>query len=69
MDGPSRRARTLLGAAGAALAPAGPVMLLRGGTGRNGIRAEPAAREITFPERRLPVEPAAHAGRRVPQRP
>lgn len=65
MDGSHRRAGTLLAAVGVALTVAGPVMLWRGRSGRKEIRAELAAQRITFPERGLPVELAAHAGRRV----
>ncbi|MHB9856993.1 hypothetical protein [Streptomyces sp. YIM S03343] len=54
MDGSSRRARTLLGAVATALTLAGPVMLLRGSSGRREIRAEATAQKITFPEHRLP---------------
>ncbi|WP_326574898.1 hypothetical protein OG250_06485 [Streptomyces sp. NBC_00487] len=65
MDGSHRRAGTLLGTVGTALAAAGPVMLWRGRSGRKEIRTELAAQRITFPERGLPAELAAHAGRRV----
>ncbi|WP_034485273.1 hypothetical protein [Actinomadura oligospora] len=65
MDGSRLGARALLGTVGAALAVAGPVMVLRGRGGRKEIRAELTAQKITFPERGLPVELAAYAGRRV----
>ncbi|WP_327720259.1 hypothetical protein OG381_36600 [Streptomyces sp. NBC_00490] len=65
MDGSRRRAGTLLGTVGAALMVAGPVMLLRGRSGRKEIRAELADQKITFPERGLPAELAAYAGRPV----
>ncbi|MEU0088932.1 hypothetical protein [Streptomyces sp. NPDC006274] len=65
MDGSRRRAGTLLGTVGATLAVAGPVMVLRGRSGSKEIRAELADQRITFPERGLPAELAAHAGRRV----
>ncbi|MEU9670547.1 hypothetical protein AB0E25_34255 [Streptomyces bobili] len=65
MDGSQRRAGILLGTVGTALAVAGPVMLWRGRGGRNEIRGELAAQKITFPDRGLPAELAAHAGRRV----
>ncbi|MFJ9720705.1 hypothetical protein ACIRPQ_33000 [Streptomyces sp. NPDC101213] len=65
MDGSPRRAGILLGTVGAALAVAGPVMLWRGRGGRKEIREELAAQKITFPDRGLPAELAAHAGRPV----
>jgi hypothetical protein len=65
MDGSRRWAGTLLGTVGTALAVAGPVMVLRGLGGRKEIRAELAAQKITFPDRGLPAELAAHAGRGV----
>ncbi|CAM5568532.1 hypothetical protein SAURM35S_02946 [Streptomyces aurantiogriseus] len=65
MDGSHRRAGTLLGTVGIALAVAGPVMVWRGRSGRKEIRTELAAQKIIFPERGLPAELAAHAGRRV----
>ncbi|MET8570095.1 hypothetical protein [Streptomyces sp. NPDC004783] len=65
MNGSHRRAGTLLGTVGTALAVAGPVMVLRGRGGRKEIRAELAGQKITFPERGLPAELAAHAGRQV----
>ncbi|MGW3954341.1 hypothetical protein ACWEKM_26200 [Streptomyces sp. NPDC004752] len=65
MDGSHRRAGTLLGTVGMALGVAGPVMVLRGRSGRKEIRTELAAQKITFPDRGLPVELAAYAGRRV----
>ncbi|MFF2516531.1 hypothetical protein [Streptomyces sp. NPDC058086] len=65
MDGSRRRAGTLLGTVGIALAAAGPVMLLRGRSGRKEIRAELAAQKITFPDRGLPAELAAYVGRGV----
>ncbi|MDQ0958175.1 hypothetical protein QFZ66_002053 [Streptomyces sp. B4I13] len=65
MDGSRRRAGTLLGTVGIALAVAGPVMVWRGRNGRKEIRAELADQKITFPERGLPAELAAYAGRPV----
>ncbi|MXM65338.1 hypothetical protein GR925_18260 [Streptomyces sp. HUCO-GS316] len=65
MDGSHRRAGTLLGTVGTALVVAGPVMLLRGRSGRNEIRTELAAQKITFPDHGLPDELAAYTGRRV----
>ncbi|WP_374985068.1 hypothetical protein [Streptomyces fradiae] len=65
MDGSHRRAAALLGAVGAALAAAGPVMVWRGRGGRREIRAELAAQRIAFPEHGLPEGLAAHAGREV----
>ncbi|WP_149182812.1 hypothetical protein [Streptomyces sp. TRM49041] len=65
MDGSRRRTGTLLGTVGTALAVVGPVMVLRGRSGRREIRAELADQKITFPEGGLPGELAAHAGRRV----
>lgn len=65
MDGSHRRAGTLLRTVGAALVVAGPVMLWRGRSGRKEIRTELVAQKITFPERGLPAELAAYAGRRV----
>ncbi|MFF3942956.1 hypothetical protein [Streptomyces phaeofaciens] len=65
MDGSHRRTGTLLRAVGAALAVAGPVMVLRGRSGRKEIRSELAAQKITFPDRGLPAELAAYAGRRL----
>ncbi|MFJ8112067.1 hypothetical protein [Streptomyces sp. NPDC096132] len=65
MDASHRRAGTLLGTVGIALGVAGPVMLWRGRSGRKEIRTELAAQKITFPQRGLPAELAAHAGHRV----
>ncbi|MGC0336717.1 hypothetical protein [Streptomyces sp. SLBN-8D4] len=65
MDGSHRRAGALLGTVGAALVVAGPVMLWRGRSGRKEIRTELAAQKIAFPERGLPADLAAYAGRRV----
>ncbi|MDX3451714.1 hypothetical protein PV396_07070 [Streptomyces sp. ME02-8801-2C] len=65
MDGSHRRAGTLLGTVGAALVVTGPVMLWRGRSGRKEIRTELAAQKITFPERGLPADLSAYAGRRV----
>lgn len=65
MDGSHARAGALLTTVGIALGVAGPVMVLRGRSGRKEIRTELAAQKITFPERGLPAELAAHAGRRV----
>ncbi|PWI12913.1 hypothetical protein DI272_01175 [Streptomyces sp. Act143] len=65
MDGSHRRAGALLGTVGAALAIAGPVMVLRGRSGRKEIRTELTAQKITFPHHGLPDELADHAGRRV----
>ncbi|MFE9880275.1 hypothetical protein [Streptomyces sp. NPDC005784] len=65
MDGTHRRAGTLLGTVGVALAVAGPVMLVRGRSGRKEIRTELAAQKITFPDRGLPAELKAYAGQPV----
>ncbi|MET8565118.1 hypothetical protein ABZV75_32855 [Streptomyces flaveolus] len=65
MDGSHRRARALLAAVGTALGVAGPVMVLRGRSGRKEIRGELAAQKITFPERGLPDALAAYAGQPV----
>ncbi|MFD3484875.1 hypothetical protein [Streptomyces sp. NPDC058665] len=65
MDGSHRRAGTLLATVGTALGVAGPVMVPRARSGRKEIRTELAAQKITFPERGLPPELAAYAGRRV----
>ncbi|WP_432058324.1 hypothetical protein [Streptomyces sp. bgisy022] len=65
MDGSHARAGALLATVGIALCVAGPVMVLRGRSGRKEIRTELAAQKITFPERGLPAELATHAGRRV----
>ncbi|MFR0354258.1 hypothetical protein [Streptomyces sediminimaris] len=62
MNGAYRRTSALLGAAGAALLTAGPVMLLRGRSGRKEIRAELAAQRITFPRHGLPARLAHLAG-------
>ncbi|WP_405638897.1 hypothetical protein [Streptomyces sp. NBC_00019] len=65
MDASRRRAGTLLGTVGTALTVAGPVMVLRGRSGRREIRTELAAQKITFPRHGLPAELAAYAGHRV----
>ncbi|MEU5592839.1 hypothetical protein [Streptomyces sp. NPDC020298] len=65
MHGSHRRAGTLLGTVGIALGLAGPVMVLRGRSGRKEIRTELAAQKITFPDRGLPAHLAAYAGRHV----
>ncbi|MDX3242895.1 hypothetical protein [Streptomyces sp. ME18-1-4] len=65
MDGSHRGAGALLATVGTALGVAGPVMVLRGRSGRKEIRTELAAQKITFPERGLPAELAAYAGRSV----
>ncbi|MDW8804485.1 hypothetical protein P1P68_06695 [Streptomyces scabiei] len=65
MDASHRRAGTLLAAVGTALGVAGPVMVLRGRSGRKEIRTELAAQKITFPERGLPADLAPYAGRPV----
>ncbi|GAA2263812.1 hypothetical protein GCM10010415_29310 [Streptomyces atrovirens] len=65
MDGSHRRASTLLATVGTALAVAGPVMMLRGRSGRKEIRNELAAQKITFPEHGLPAALASYAGRSV----
>ncbi|GGW47065.1 hypothetical protein GCM10010503_24830 [Streptomyces lucensis JCM 4490] len=65
MNGPHRRAATLLGTVGIALSVAGPVMLLRGRGGRKEIRTELAAQKITFPGHGLPADLARHAGTTV----
>ncbi|MDF2710210.1 MAG: hypothetical protein K0R62_5862 [Nonomuraea muscovyensis] len=56
-----RTAVALLGAAGAAMLVAGPVMVVRGGKGRAEIRSELRGQSITFPDK----GPAADAGRAV----
>lgn len=65
MDGSRRLAGTLLGTVGTALAVAGPVMVLRGRSGRKEIRSELAAQKITFPDHGLPTELTAYLGRDV----
>jgi len=65
MDGSRRLTGTLLGTVGTALAVAGPVMVLRGRSGRKEIRSELAAQKITFPERGLPAGLEPYAGRPV----
>ncbi|MFI2645250.1 hypothetical protein [Streptomyces sp. NPDC018610] len=68
MHGAHRRARrtaALTGAVGAALLAAGPVMVLRGRSGRKEIRTELAAQRIAFPARGLPAHLARLAGERV----
>ncbi|MFI9749502.1 hypothetical protein [Streptomyces collinus] len=65
MDASHRRGGTLIAAVGTALGVAGPVMVLRGRSGRKEIRTELAAQKITFPERGLPSELATYAGRPV----
>lgn len=62
MDRAHRRTGALLGAVGAALMAAGPVMLLRGRQGREEIRTELAAQRITFPAHGLPDHLAPLAG-------
>ncbi|GGS82468.1 hypothetical protein ACIBIZ_14690 [Nonomuraea spiralis] len=58
-------ARALLGAAGAAMVTAGPVMAARGIQARGEIRAELRRQDITFPGKGLPAELAPHHGRTV----
>lgn len=65
MNGSRRPAGVLLGTVGAALAVAGPVMVLRARSGRKEIRAELTAQRITFPDGGLPIELASYAGRPV----
>ncbi|MGW2786486.1 hypothetical protein ACWC3X_35550 [Streptomyces populi] len=65
MDGTHRRTGTLLGTVGAALAVAGPVMLVRARGGRKQIRTELTAQKITFPDRGLPADLRAHTGHSV----
>lgn len=65
MDRPHRRAGALLATVGTALAIAGPIMVLRGRSGRKEIRTELAAQKITFPGHGLPAELAGYAGRYV----
>lgn len=65
MDRAHRRAGALIGAVGLALVAAGPVMLLRGRSGRKEIRTELAAQKITFPEHGLPAGLTGRAGEHV----
>ncbi|GAA3791287.1 hypothetical protein ACFS5L_06380 [Streptomyces phyllanthi] len=65
MDASHRRAGTLIAAVATTLGVAGPVMVLRGRSGRKEIRTELAAQKITFPHHGLPADLAAYAGRRV----
>ncbi|MFF5207580.1 hypothetical protein [Streptosporangium sp. NPDC000396] len=55
----------LLGAAGAAMLVAGPVMTARGRKGRAEIRTELGSQAISFPQAGLPGELAVHAGQKV----
>ncbi|MER7506377.1 hypothetical protein AB0L05_29780 [Nonomuraea pusilla] len=58
-------AAALLSASGAAMVVAGPVLAAMGGKGRAQIRAELRRQVITFPDKGLPGELAAQAGRQV----
>ncbi|MFJ9907672.1 hypothetical protein ACIRVK_33120 [Streptomyces sp. NPDC101152] len=62
MNAARRRTSTLIGMVGLAVGAAGPVMLLRGRSGRQEIRAELAAQKITFPDHGLPPRLAHFAG-------
>ncbi|MGW2745556.1 hypothetical protein [Streptomyces sp. NPDC001450] len=62
MNAVRRRTSTLIGMVGIALGAAGPVMLLRGRSGRQEIRAELAAQKITFPDHGLPAHLARFTG-------
>ena len=62
MNAMRRRTSALIGTVGIALAAAGPVMILRGRSGRKEIRAELAAQKITFPDHGLPAHLARFAG-------
>lgn len=62
MNAARRRTSTLIGMVGLAVGSAGPVMLLRGRSGRQEIRAELAAQKITFPDQGLPAHLARFAG-------
>ncbi|MGW0060408.1 hypothetical protein ACWDTT_10820 [Streptosporangium sandarakinum] len=55
----------LLGAAGAAMTAAGPVMAARGWKARADIQAELREQSISFPGKGLPAELAAHEGKPV----
>ncbi|TMR90446.1 hypothetical protein [Nonomuraea basaltis] len=55
----------LLGAAGAAMVAAGPVMAAQGRKARGEIQAELREQSISFPGKGLPAELAAHQGRAV----
>ncbi|MER5449171.1 hypothetical protein ABT052_15065 [Streptomyces sp. NPDC002766] len=65
MKAAPRHTDTLIGLVGIALAAAGPVMLLRGRSGRKEIRAELTAQRITFPNHGLPAHLARYTGCRV----
>ncbi|MGW3658262.1 hypothetical protein ACWD6R_22375 [Streptomyces sp. NPDC005151] len=62
MNAAPRRTSALIAMVGIALGVAGPVMLLRGRSGRREIRAELAAQKITFPDHGLPAHLARFAG-------
>ncbi|HEX4816340.1 MAG TPA: hypothetical protein VFV66_26660 [Nonomuraea sp.] len=55
----------LLGAAGAAMMAAGPIMAARGIKARAEIQAELRGQSISFPDKGLPDDLAAHQGRAV----
>lgn len=59
------RTSVLVGAVGAAMLAAGPVMVIRGLGGKKEIRDELTAQKITFPEGGLPDSLASFAGQRV----
>ncbi|MFI8230710.1 hypothetical protein ACIGDI_17905 [Streptomyces sp. NPDC085900] len=65
MKAAPRRTNALIGSVGIALSAAGPVMLLRGRSGRKEIRAELTAQRITFPDHGLPAHLARFTGCRV----
>ncbi|MFC9926403.1 hypothetical protein [Streptomyces sp. NPDC127190] len=65
MNRAHRWTAALVGTVGAALAAAGPVMLVRGRLGRKEIRAELAAQKISFPRHGLPARLAPFAGQSV----
>ncbi|GAA3480682.1 hypothetical protein [Streptomyces yanii] len=62
MNAAPRRTSALIGMVGIALGVAGPVMLLRGRSGRKEIRAELVAQKITFPDHGLPAHLARFVG-------
>ncbi|WP_458246367.1 hypothetical protein [Streptomyces sp. MAI_2237] len=65
MKAAPRRTRALIGLVGIALSAAGPVMLLRGRSGRKEIRAELTAQRISFPDHGLPAHLARFTGCQV----
>ncbi|MCL6672879.1 hypothetical protein [Streptomyces panaciradicis] len=65
MKAAPRPTRALIGLVGIALSAAGPVMLLRGRSGRKEIRAELTAQRISFPDHGLPAHLARFTGCQV----